>query len=190
MSGRIDGDAGGSRDDILPLDTDRSEATPDPVTDPGSGFIYINPGRTRGGNAGDSGAGNDRSSDTGRKRGRPAGSGQTRTAAVNRLKIAGIIQKGHSALAKFLDAPELELDEEESKQLETACKLMLPHTNITLTPRQIDLLIAGEILAEVYGTRLLALYIRRKAPKKAAPVRPGPAGAIFHFPNVGPDAAG
>jgi len=84
----------------------------------------------------------------------------------------------------------LELDEEESKQLETACKLMLPHTNITLTPRQIDLLIAGEILAEVYGTRLLALYIRRKAPKKAAPVRPGPAGAVFHFPNVGPDAAG
>jgi hypothetical protein len=81
-------------------------------------------------------------------------------------------------LATFLNVPELQLDEAEAKSLEDALKLMLPHANMALTPRQFDMLVAGEILLEVYGTRALAIYVNRQAAKKPPPKSPA---SVFTF---------
>lgn len=72
------------------------------------------------------------------------------------------------------------LDDDEAKQLEDALKILLPHMAVNLSQRQFDLLIAGEILVEIYGTRALTLYLNKRN-KKQAPS----SETVFHFPQPG-----
>jgi hypothetical protein len=87
-------------------------------------------------------------------------------------------------LAITLRVPELELEPEEAKRLETAIKRVSRHYPVNVNQKQVDVAMLIYALGTVYGTRAVAIYTARKA---AAPeAQSGNDPNVVNFsPNFG-----
>jgi hypothetical protein len=71
--------------------------------------------------------------------------------------------------AAFLNVPELNLDESEAKRLETSIKRVSKHYPVAVSQKQLDTAMLFMTIAEIYGTRAVAIYTAKKAAPKTAP---------------------
>lgn len=78
--------------------------------------------------------------------------------------------------AAFLKTPELALDDAEAKRMETAMKKVARHYPLAVTQKQVDTAYFISTIAEIYGTRAVAIYTNRTA----APVQRAPEN-VFTF---------
>ena len=151
-----------------------------------TGIPHVNPsdieqsvsGDGSGSGTGRDGEGND--SGTARKRGRPrgTGTGSTKTAkALDLSSLTGLLIGFHAIVA--VKVPEMELQESEAKQLQTAMENVSRHYPIKTTQKAIDIAALVGAVGWIYGTRIVAIGKRNKdaknkAPKTLAEVAPQP----------------
>lgn len=156
-------------------------------SDPGS---VIEPGKLTSGSSDNTGQrSRKRRSDAGQSRGPRA----QKADATDLGSIAEIISEVHSMLALMLQTPELALDESkgEHEKLARALNRVAAHYNIPiLDPKTRDWIMLAKTAGVIYGSRVMAVYLRMQAEKidkpKAAVTTPKetPRGSA-----VAPDAA-
>lgn len=73
-------------------------------------------------------------------------------------------------LAAITKTPELILDENEAKRMESSIKKISKHYPVAISQKNLDMLMLGATLAEIYGTRAVAIYARKSAPRSAPQV--------------------
>lgn len=136
------------------------------------GATVIDPGSITG--AADSGSAD---SGTGkRRRGRPAGSRNASSKKGPALDINGlefILLSAHGMLAGITRTAELELDQPEANKIATAVVNVGRHYNMTMSAKALDWTALIMVIGEVYGTRLMAIRLRRTMERKAGGSEPG-----------------
>lgn len=170
-----------------------SDSGVEPVTQLADGTVIIDPASIGGPDAGSGGD----SDPVKRGRGRPRGSGNggTRRSSTTKgpqIDINGlekILLSGHAMLAGIAKTPELELDAMEAKDLATAAAAVARHYDMTMTAKAMDWTNLIMTLGAVYGTRLMAVRMRRtmeRGPRVASATveTPTPASAATRRVNV------
>lgn len=82
----------------------------------------------------------------------------------------------------FLKVPELQLEPEEAKRLETSIKRVSKHYPLSVSQKHLDMTMLLATMAEIYGTRAVAIYTARSMREQ-----PAPSSNVHTFgvPNVG-----
>lgn len=120
-----------------------------------------------------------------RKRGRPRGSknriSEKAALSVNTDAITAILLSGHAMLAGITKTPELVLDEREASAISDSAAKVASFYDVTADPKIVAWANLAMILGMVYGTRFVAVSMRKKNERKTRTdnVRP------IH-PNVAP----
>ena len=134
---------------------------------------------------------------TGRIRRRPVGSGTRNTSGESRrgtasqatLSLNNILFSAHIMLSAFLNVPQLQLEEEESKKLAEATTRVTEMYDVkVLSPEALAWINLAMVAGGIYGPRLVSYNIDRKAKRGPRPVQrtqPTP----FVAPVYQPDAA-
>ena len=137
----------------------------------------------------DSGAG---ASGSAKRRGRPPGSRNTsragaaptaQTKAQDLGNIETLLLSVHSAIAGFLETPELELDGSEATKLAGAMQRVADQYPVRITPKLMAWLNLSFVAGGIYGSRYAAIKVRLKmeaekqGPKSPAPIAIVPAPA-------------
>lgn len=148
------------------------------------------------GNRGDSASAGFTGTEIPRKRGRPKGS-RNRTSAdkaaqtvrVDRDAISAILFSAHAMLAGITRTPELALDQGEAKTIAEATSKVAELYDVTADPKTIAWSNLIMTLGMVYGTRIVAINMRRKDERKkraqsnVAPIRPDIRGDFSISPD-------
>jgi hypothetical protein len=71
----------------------------------------------------------------------------------------------HMLLAMRLSAPEMNLSVEEAERLDKAIKRVARHYPVQVTQKQLDIGLLIYAGVEIYGTRIAAMVVNRKAAK-------------------------
>lgn len=82
--------------------------------------------------------------------------------------------------------PEWELEGDEAKQMETAIKRVMKHQDMQVSQKQLDYAFAAYVVATVYGTRIVATVIARRATSEAEPVPAGQSPFLGTVPFARP----
>lgn len=69
-------------------------------------------------------------------------------------------------MAAFFSTPELELDQKEAQELSEASIAVARHYDIGATQKTIDWTNLMMVLGAVYGTRFMAIRLRKSTPQK------------------------
>lgn len=73
-------------------------------------------------------------------------------------------------LAIWSGIPEIELEPDEAKKMETAIKRVTKHYPVNVSQKHVDMTYLVYTLGTIYGTRAVAIYAARKAqPSQANP---------------------
>ncbi len=88
----------------------------------------------------------------------------------------------HAMAASFVNVDKLAIDKDEAKQLADAINEVNKFYNIAFDPKKVAIFNLCVVAGKIYGTRLVAVYVDRKATKAAtgdpasaaAPTAPGP----------------
>jgi hypothetical protein len=72
-------------------------------------------------------------------------------------------------LAIRLAAPEMELSLEEAEKLDKAVKRVLRHYPVHVTQKQLDVGLLIYAVGEIYGTRIAAMVMNRRAARSRSP---------------------
>lgn len=96
-------------------------------------------------------------------------------------------------LAAITKTSELALDNDEAKQLATASANVAKHYNMLIDPKTADWANLIMVMGMVYGTRLMAIRMRRTTERrdKPEPEKPQGEASIYppnmeHYPQEGP----
>lgn len=127
-----------------------------------------------------------------RKRGRPPGSKNkanlsikpqpTRTAPLSVDGVSAILFSIHGMLAGVTRVPELKLDDAESKQLASAIAEVAKHYDLTADPKMVAWTNLAMTAGAIYGTRMVAIGMRKKTEAKKSQPKPAPENNVFPFP--------
>ena len=131
-----------------------------------------------------SGSGSNDGGDTPRRRGRKPGSKNASTkdtANLTGVDIKDILLSIHTMLAIRMSCPEMELTDDEAARMDKAVKRVMRHYPLNVSQKAVDTSMLFYVLADVYGTRAVAFYMKSKVEKEAE----NPAGNVapFRFPN-------
>lgn len=120
--------------------------------------------------SGGSGAGNDDGQP--RRRGRKPGSKNTPkgdTASLKGVDVADILVSIHQLLAVRFRKPILALAPEEAKQIDAAIKRVAVHYPLSVSQKSLDIGLLVYALADVYGTRAVAIMTGNDGVQGAQP---------------------
>ena len=152
------------------------------------GLYVIDPSTGAGSGGGNSDDGNR----AGKRRGRPRGSTNAPKdqATLKGVDLKAILLSIHLMLAARTSISQLALDEEEAGRLEEAIKRVWKHYPVNVTQKQLDIAMAVYAVGDIYGTRLVSIYLdRRNAGKEQAPQNPAQGFAmppgVMPFPRAG-----
>lgn len=73
-------------------------------------------------------------------------------------------------MAAAFSAPEMLLDEKESRELSTAIANVAQHYDTSIAPETLAWINLGAVGVSIYGTRAMAILHRQKETKKTKPV--------------------
>jgi hypothetical protein len=79
----------------------------------------------------------------------------------------------HLVAANYLKTPELELTELEAKKISDALERVDQRVKLVTNPKTKALYDLGKVLTQVYGSRVMAIYLRKKA-EAAKPINRAP----------------
>jgi hypothetical protein len=155
----------------------------DAASGPGSDGTVIEPGAIAGGSDnGDQSRQRKHRSDRGAKRG-PRGE---KADKIDLGDFAQILSEVHSGVALMTNIPELALDEtsEEHIKLARAMQRVIRHYDLpSVDAKTLDHFLLAKTLCVIYGTRLIAYNMRRRA-ERARAVNPPPALGAKQSPTA------
>jgi len=151
-----------------------------PVGTPGNSgstdWQYIDPaGVDASGGTSDSGRAGKR---RGRKPAAASGQEKEKVSSLRGLDIKEILLSIHSMLAIGLKTPALALEPAEADKLEDAIKRVWKHYPLNVSQKQVDIAFALTVAGEIYGTRIAAIIIERRATKQPRDENQ----TVFQFP--------
>lgn len=96
----------------------------------------------------------------------------------------------HAILAAQTNTPELAISEQEGKDFTKAAQNVMRHYSVQTTQKTLDWISFAGVCAGMYGTRFLAISVRKKMERGA---KSEPRGQVLDFPSQRrkrePDAA-
>ena len=126
---------------------------------------------------GDAGSGNARRTKSGaidgrtlrgkRGPGRPRNSEKEASIRLEKIGLTDLLYSLHLMGANILNAPTLELDQEESKKLADAVQKVAGFYAVAFDPKKVAIVELAAVCGMIYGPRIMAWRIERK--KKSAP---------------------
>lgn len=87
----------------------------------------------------------------------------------------------HTMLAVRMQMPEMELDEKEAARVEKAIKRVTRHHPIAMSQKHVDYGMLAWVLADVYGTRALSIYMQKSGKAKKPALKTD--GTVTPFPS-------
>lgn len=93
----------------------------------------------------------------------------------------------HMMMAAAFSAPEMMLDDKESKELSTAIANVAQHYDTSIAPETLAWINLGAVGVSIYGTRAIAILHRKKETRKPkAPAHPVETVAAKTPTNIDP----